>query len=74
MEIAEYSLLKHISHRPAFVWWINHIVRKKKIIISKIKSLYWQTTYHYGVKLPKTTPKALAFDIENGNTLWWDAI
>ena len=74
MEIAEYSIQKNISHHPAFIWWVNHVVQKKKIIIPKIKSLYWQITHRYGVKLPKTTTEALAFDKENGNTLWWEAI
>jgi len=41
VEVAEYSIQKNISHHPAFIWWVNHIVRKKKIIISKIKSLHW---------------------------------
>ena len=40
VEIAECSLQNNNSHHPAFVWWVNHVVRKKKIIISKIKSLY----------------------------------
>ena len=74
VEIAEYSIVKNISHHPVFVWWVNHVVSKKKVIISKIKSLYWQTTHHYGVKLPKTSAEALKFDQKNNNALWWDAI
>ena len=41
VEISEYSLQKNISHHPAFVWRVNHVVQIKKIMISKIKSLYW---------------------------------
>jgi len=41
VEISEYSIQKNISHHPTFIWWVNHVVQKKKIIISKIKSLYW---------------------------------
>jgi hypothetical protein len=26
------------------------------------------------VKVPKTVAEAIAFDKENGDTLWWDAI
>ena len=50
------------------------MIRKKSAIISKIKSLYWQTTHRYGVRLPKTTAEALRIDNDNGDTLWWDAI
>ena len=74
MEITEYSILKNISHHPAFVWRVHHGVRKKKIIISKIKCLYWQTTHRYGVNLPNTTTEALEVHKENNNTLWWDVI
>ena len=74
MEITEYSILKNISHHPAFDWWVHHGIRKKKIIISKIKSLYWQTTHRYGVNLPNTTTEALEVHKENNNTLWWDVI
>ena len=55
VKISEYSLQKNISHHPAFVWWVNHVARKKKIMISKIKPLYLQTTHRYGAKLPKTS-------------------
>jgi Reverse transcriptase (RNA-dependent DNA polymerase) len=31
-------------------------------------------THKFGIKIPKNVAEALAFDKENGNTLWWDAI
>ena len=53
---------------------MNYVIRKKSAIISKIKSLYWQTIHRYGVHLPKTTAEALRIDHENGDILWQDAI
>lgn len=34
--------------------------------------LYWETTYRYGIKIPKTMKEAIKLDIENSNTLWHD--
>ena len=74
VEIAEYAKIKGIATEPAFTWGVNYEIREKSAIISKIKSLYWQTTHRYDVRLPKTTAEALRIDYENGDTLWWDAI
>ena len=56
------------------MWWASHVLKIKAVIISKVKSLYWQTTHRYGIKLPKTIAEAKILDKKNGNTLWWDAI
>lgn len=74
VETAEYSKSRDIHNEPAFAWWVPHVLKKKKIIIAKIKSAYWQTTHKYGMKIPKTVQEALAIDKENGDTLWWDSI
>ena len=50
------------------------MMKKRKRIISKIKSKYWTRTHKYGIKIPKTIKQARQLDAENGNTLWWDAI
>ena len=39
-----------------------------------MKSMYWQTTHRYGIRLPKSIKEAKELDQKNGNTLWWDAI
>ena len=61
----------NLAHEPAFAWWVSHVLKKKAVIILKVKSLYWQTTHRYGIKLPKTISEAKILDKKNGNTLWW---
>ena len=51
-----------------------YTIRKRNRIIAKVKSKYWVRTHKFGIKIPKNVAEARAFDAENGNTLWWDAI
>ena len=74
VQVSEYAVQARISEEPAFAWWVPHTLKKRNRIIAKVKSKYWIRTHKFGVKIPKTTAEARAFDAENGNTLWWDAI
>jgi hypothetical protein len=74
VQVAEYSITARISEEPAFAWWVPYTIRKRNRIISKLKSKYWVRTHKFGIKIPKTALEAMQFDLENGNTLWWDAI
>jgi Reverse transcriptase (RNA-dependent DNA polymerase) len=74
VQVAEYSVEAKISEEPAFAWWVPHTLRKRNRIIAKLKSKYWVRTHKFGIKIPKTVAEARAFDLENGDTLWWDAI
>jgi len=74
VQVAEYAVANRIDDEPAFAWWAKHIIKKRDRVLSKIKSKYWQRTHKFGIRIPKTVEQALAFDKENGNTLWWDAI
>ena len=49
-------------------------MKKKKRIVSKVKSKYWTRTHKYGIRVPRTVEEAIRIDKENGNNLWWDAI
>ena len=49
-------------------------MKKKKRIISKVKSKYWQRTHKFGIRIPKSVEEAKRLDKENGDNLWWDAI
>ena len=73
-QLAEYAINARISDKPAFAWWVPHVIKKHKHIISKVKSKYWTRTHKFGIKIPKSIEQAKQFDTENGNTLWWDAI
>ena len=64
----------NIANEPAFAWWVPHTLRKKRRILSKIKTKYWQRTHKYGIRLPRTIEEAEQIDIENKNHMWKDAI
>ncbi len=75
VQVAEYAVEARISEEPAFAWWVPYTLQKRnRIIAKKLKSNYWVCTHKFGIKIPKTVAEARAFDLENGNTLWWDAI
>jgi hypothetical protein len=74
VQLAEYAMQRRIAGEPAFAWWIQHELSKRNRIIGKLKSKYWVRTHKFGVKVPKYVAEAIAFDEENENTLWWDAI
>ena len=74
VQLAEYAQLRRISTQPAFAWWVPYVFKKRKRIIAKVKSKYWQKTHKYGIEIPKRVEDAKRLDTANGNTLWWDAI
>ena len=74
VQLAEYAVNSRIAEEPAFAWWVPYTLKKRNRIIAKIKSKYWVRTHKFGIKIPKTIAEARQFDLENGNTLWWDAI
>ena len=49
-------------------------MKKRRQIISEIKSKYCDRTHKYGVRVPKSVKEAYAIDKENGNKLWQEAI
>ena len=69
VQVAEYAVAAGIDKQPALAWWIPFTIKKRKQIISKIKSKYWIRTHKFGIKIPKNVQEALAFDKENGDTL-----
>ena len=73
-ELTDYATQCNLADEPAFAWWMPHVVKKRERIISKVKSKYWIRTHKFGIKIPKNVKEAKLFDMENGNTLWWDSI
>ena len=53
---------------------MSHTIRKRNRIISTFKCLYWQTTHKFGIRLPKTTNKALQIDKIVGTDFWRKAV
>ena len=74
IQVAEYAVNNKINERPQFIWWVPHVLKKRKAIIKKVKSKYWQRTHKFGIQIPKSVNEAKKIDAANGNTLWWDAI
>jgi Reverse transcriptase (RNA-dependent DNA polymerase) len=63
-----------IETEPAFDWWVRHVLKKQKRLIKKSVRRHIRQGYKFGIRIPRTVEEALAFDAENGNTLWHDAI
>ncbi|KAI2504020.1 Reverse transcriptase (RNA-dependent DNA polymerase) [Fragilaria crotonensis] len=74
VQVAEYAFANRIDDEPAFAWWVSQVIKKRIRVVAKLKSKYWQRTHKFGIRIPKTVEQALAFDRENGDTKWWDAI
>lgn len=74
IQIAEFATATGIAEQPAFSWWVPFTLKKRSQIISKVKSKYWIRTHKFGIKIPKNAEEAKAFDLENGDTKWWDSI
>ena len=74
VQLCEYALDKRISDEPVFAWWLPHVIKKIKQIISKIKSKYWTRTHKFGIRVPKSIQDAISIDKQNDNHLWWEAI
>jgi len=54
LKLAQYAVANQILEEPTFKWWVQEILKKKKMIIAKIKMKYWQTTHKFGIKIPKS--------------------
>ncbi len=66
LELAQYAIANGITEKPAFKWWVQEILKKKKCIIAKIKTKYWCTMHKFGIKIPKSVEHALQIDYETG--------
>ena len=38
VQLAEYVHQRKVSEKPAFAWWVPHVLKKRNRIISKVKS------------------------------------
>ena len=74
IELAEYAVQANIIDEPAFKWWVKDVLRKRSRIVSKVKSKYWNRTHKYGIRIPKNIKEAKEIDLENGDSLWMEAV
>jgi hypothetical protein len=52
LETAEYAMTQGIDHKPAFNWWVPHILKKRDQIISlvcKPTTHYLKRTHKFGI-------------------------
>ena len=74
IQVAEYAVGQDLTHEPAFVWWVQKILRKRDHIVSAVKQRYTKHSHKFGIEVPRTVKRALEIDQENGNSLWREAI
>ena len=74
LQLADYATNNNIADEAAFAWWVPYTKKKRKAIISKIKSKYWQRSHKYGIRVPKSVKEALEIDKEEGNNVWRNSI
>ena len=72
IDLAEYAVANEINLEPAFAWWVARTLRRRNNVIKAMRVP--AKLMKYGIKLPGSVEQAYAFDLENGNTLWIDAI
>ena len=72
--LADFAVANDLQNKAVFAWWVPYTLRKRKAIIAKVKSKYWQRTHKYGIRIPKSVKEAKQIDAENGDTMWQDAI
>jgi hypothetical protein len=77
LETTEYAVTMGINHKPAFNWWVLHVLRKRDRItsgVAKCSARFLKQTHKFGIEIPWTVKEALELDCQYGNTFWADAI
>jgi len=74
VHLAEYAINNKLQDYPAFSWWVNYTLKKKRSFLKSTKSTYSQRTHKFGIKVPRTVQEALAIDQQTGTTHWYNAI
>ena len=67
VELVFYAERNVIIKEPAFHLWATYVLRKRKRIISKMKSNLQKREMKFGTLLPTTVEEALELDEKNGN-------
>ena len=58
LEVAEFATAQGIAQEPAFCWRISYTLRKRKGLISAVKSRIAKVSHKYGVELPTSVSHA----------------
>ena len=73
VDTADYAKKAGIIDEPAFSWWAHRTLKKRAVIIRSVKTKYWEKSYKYGVRMPKTIEEAKRLDAETGTNYWLKA-
>ena len=68
---AKYAATMGTDHKPAFTWWVPHVLRKRDRIISAVakrSACFLKRTHTFGIEIPRTVKEVLELDRRNGNT------
>ena len=74
VKVAEFVINRGLEKKPAFAWWVPHVMKKRKLIVSKLKSRMRKKTHKFGLEVPASVEEAYQIDERNGNTFWREAI
>jgi hypothetical protein len=74
VQLAEYAIHNNLKHEPAFNWWVDHTLKKRRHLIKAVKSRYSQRTHKFGILVPKTAQEALELVLTTNMTFWRDTI
>ena len=67
----EYAISRGIDDKPAFAWWIKHVLRTRYQIISRLKARKSaKRGMKFGFIVPNSIGHALEVDKANRNHLW----
>jgi hypothetical protein len=55
LETAKYAVIMGIGHKPAFNWWVPHVLMKRDRIISAVakrSACFLKRTHKFGIEIP----------------------
>ena len=74
IKVAEYVTACGIADEPAFAWWVPFTLKKRDRIVASVNTRVRRRGSKFGIKVPTSIDEAKAFDRENGNNLWMNAL
>jgi hypothetical protein len=74
VEVAEYAVVKDLQEKPAFIWWVPHLLKKRHRIIYTVTKRYLKNNHKFGIEIPTTWNDCVCLDKKNNTSLWQDAL
>ena len=54
IKVAKYVNVQGITDKPAFTWWVHHILKSRDHIVATVNKHYHKWTHKFGFEIPKT--------------------